>query len=262
MKTIDKKTKESLDEIVFEDRNKEYGAYQLRKGYKKTMNKALSIAVALMLIGVVGPLLANYFNRDTNIKLGNNQTIEFEGIKPPEEIVTPPPPPPDTKIDKQIRFQAPQVIDSEEDISDFDSNDEMAKNMTKISLDTLGVTVKKDDDDTKEITEDKKKILSIVEEMPEYPGGYEAMMLFLSKTVVYPPAARETGAQGKVYVRFVVTNTGDVDQISIIRKVDPLLEEEAMRVIKLMPKWRAGRQQGNAVNVWYTIPIVFKLENR
>lgn len=100
----------------------------------------------------------------------------------------------------------------------------------------------------------------VVEYMPEYPGGNAALMRFISKNLKYPVAAREMGLQGRVYVRFVISAKGKVSQVSVIRGVDPLLDEEAVKVVKKLTGWKAGRQRNKAVPVWFTLPIMFKLK--
>ncbi len=106
---------------------------------------------------------------------------------------------------------------------------------------------------------DTSAVFIIVEEMPEFPGGQGELHKFIAQNIQYPPAARENGIQGKIYVRFVVTCDGSIERISIVRKVDDLLEAESIRVIKSMPKWKPGKQRGQPVNVWYTAPIIFVL---
>lgn len=99
----------------------------------------------------------------------------------------------------------------------------------------------------------------IVEEMPEFPGGIEALRAFIKATIKYPAAALENGIQGKVYVKFVVTKTGGVANATVARGVDPILDKEAIRVVESMPNWKPGKQNGQNVDVYYTIPVNFQL---
>lgn len=103
-------------------------------------------------------------------------------------------------------------------------------------------------------------VFFIVEEMPEFPGGEDAMKRHIATTIKYPVEAQKKGTQGKVYVTFVVAKDGSVKDARIARGADPLLDEEAMRVVKSLPKWTPGKQRGKAVNVSYTVPIEFKLQ--
>jgi TonB family protein len=111
----------------------------------------------------------------------------------------------------------------------------------------------------KEVTEE---IFVVVEEQPEYPGGQEAMMKFLSDSIVYPDEAKAKGIQGRVICNFVVMKDGSIDDVNVVRGVDPLLDAEAVRVLKSMPAWKPGKQRGQAVNVRYTLPVVFRLDNK
>ena len=104
------------------------------------------------------------------------------------------------------------------------------------------------------------KVMVVAEEMPQYPGGDKALIEFIFNNVKYPEAAKEKNIQGKVILRFAVMADGHVDKITIIRGVDPDLDKEAIRVINLMEQWKPGRQDGKPVNVWYSVPITFKLQ--
>ncbi len=248
----------NIDEIVFENRNKEYGAYSLRKAYKKTGTKSLNIAAIIMLLAVGAPLIASYVSKTNVNSLKNDVLAELEKIdKIKAEIELPPPPPPmPDKMENQVRFVPPIVVDSVETTNVvFSTLDELPVNNNR--LDTNVVTVRVEHEPTPDITPEQRAPVVFVEEMPEFYGN---LMQYIAENVKYPAIARQENIQGKVYVRFVVTFDGSIDQVSVIRKVDPILEEEAMRVVKGMPKWKPGRQQGRAVSVWYTIPIVFELK--
>lgn len=99
-----------------------------------------------------------------------------------------------------------------------------------------------------------------VEEMPEFPGGQEALMNYLATNIRYPKAAMEEGLQGRVYVQFVINTEGQSEQIKILREAHPLLDNEAYRVVAEMPRWKPGMQSGQPVSVSYTVPVNFALE--
>ena len=104
------------------------------------------------------------------------------------------------------------------------------------------------------------EVFVVVEEMPSFPGGDQALMEFIYSHIEYPEIAKENNIQGRVVVRFCVTYKGTVDQVSIIKGVDPSLDNEAIRVIKMLPTWKPGKQGGKPVNVWYSVPINFQLK--
>jgi periplasmic protein TonB len=99
-----------------------------------------------------------------------------------------------------------------------------------------------------------------VDEMPEFPGGMEALLRYIAKAVDYPMVAQENGIQGKVYINFVVNTNGQVSDATVVRGVDPSLDKEALRVVNSMPLWQPGRQSGKAVRVAYHVPISFVLQ--
>ena len=106
----------------------------------------------------------------------------------------------------------------------------------------------------------EQEIFQIVEEMPAYPGGDQKLMEFIAKGIKYPQIARETGIQGRVFVGFVVEPDGSVSNVKVLRGIGGGCDEEAMRVVKSMPKWKPGKQRGKAVRVSYMLPVNFKLQ--
>lgn len=108
--------------------------------------------------------------------------------------------------------------------------------------------------------EDDNVVFKVVQDMPEFPGGLKALYKFIYKHIKYPAVAAESGIQGKVFLKFVVTKTGKVDRIQVLRGVDPTLNKEAIRVVKMLPRFSPGKQRGKAVNVWYQLPVTFKLQ--
>ena len=115
------------------------------------------------------------------------------------------------------------------------------------------------DDRGKEVA-DENIVHQFVDEMPEFPGGMAALLVYLSRSVDYPVVARENGIQGKVYVSFVVNADGQISDAKVIRGVDLSLDKEALRVVNGMPRWRAGKQSGRAVRVAFNVPISFVLQ--
>ncbi len=106
----------------------------------------------------------------------------------------------------------------------------------------------------------EQEIFQIVEEMPEYPGGEKKLLEYVGKSVKYPQIARESGIQGRVFVNFVIEPDGSVSNVKVLRGIGGGCDEEAMRVIKSMAKWKPGKQRGKPVRVSYTLPVNFKLQ--
>jgi len=108
-------------------------------------------------------------------------------------------------------------------------------------------------------TEPTAKPFTTVEEMPSFPGGEKALMDYISENLKYPTVAQEAGIQGRVIIRFVVDNDGSISNVNILRGIDPACDNEAVRVVEAMPKWKPGKQRGKPVSVYFTLPIVFRL---
>jgi protein TonB len=107
---------------------------------------------------------------------------------------------------------------------------------------------------------EESKVFDVVEEMPQFPGGPSALFEYLSKNIKYPVVAEENGVQGRVIVTFVVERDGSITDVKVVKSVDPSLDKEAQRVVKSMPHWIPGKQNGSAVRVKYTVPVTFRLQ--
>lgn len=107
---------------------------------------------------------------------------------------------------------------------------------------------------------EETKVFDVVEQMPSFPGGQGALMSWLGSNIKYPVVAEENGVQGRVVCTFVVERDGSITDVKVVRGVDPSLDKEAVRVLKAMPKWIPGKQNGSAVRVKYTVPVTFRLQ--
>ena len=275
MAKIDLTSREWCD-LVFEGRNKAYGAFELRQSSPKRHNIAMIIIIVVDVIAFSVPALIRFVTPEkveeamtevtTLSKLPEAEVKKNEDLKPlaPE---TPPPPP----LKSSIKFTAP-VIKKDEEVSEEDeikSQDELAKN-DKVAISIADV--KGNDEingadiaDFKEVVrpeapkEEKEVPYQAVEQMPQFPGGDAELMKYIQDHLKYPVIAAENGIQGRVIVRFVVSKTGEIQDVTVLRGVDSSLDKEAVRVIKSMPKWIPGKQNGNNVAVYFTVPVMFKL---
>jgi len=252
---------ESFDEIVFENRNKEYGAFFLRKKYSKHGVISLTISMLLILILTGGPLIANYLDKSettNNVDKGGIMeifTLPEDEVKP---IIPEQPAPPEQKAVEKVKYLA--VVAEEDADEDIETTDKKLENTFIGDVDTTTkVYVVEKPNEPVDGTDIQVDIPVYVEEMPVFPGGEAALMKYLSDNIEYPAEAIEIDITGKVYVKFVVTSTGDVDRVQIYRSVDPILDEEAVRVVKTLPKFEPGKQSGVPVSVWYVIPVNFVL---
>lgn len=250
----------SFDDIVFENRNKEYGAYQLRKKYNRVVMFATLIGVFILTMAILIPYLqastaAKHKSRDAKEVIAemSNDLQNQEAPPPP-----PPPPPPPAEQQTVVKYVAPVVVDSMkvEDESKLMISDEQVA--TTVNKEVVEVVEQKQEEVV--VEQKEEEVFVVVEEMPEFPGGTLALRQYLASAVKYPVVAQENGIQGKVYVNFVVEKDGSVTKAKIARGVDPSLDAEALRVVSTLPRWKPGKQRGAPVRVSYTVPISFKLE--
>ena len=249
----------NLDDLVFMNRNKEYGAYMHRKNYSRYMMVALSIALGIFLSIISIPLIANYFS-PKEIVVGGGYiydpmgTIKTTTVDPPDITK------PDLPKIKEPTYSVPHVTIDTTELSDLAAL--MNTTTNKLVGDTA--TVKTGGGGGEVIVPldppTTKETFIIVEEMPEFPGGEAGRVKFLRDNMVYPRQAKETGIQGKVYIGFVVDETGQVVEAKLLRGIGGGCDEEALRVINAMPKWKPGRQTGKAVRVQFSIDIDFRLQ--
>ena len=137
----------------------------------------------------------------------------------------------------------------------------LASNISCVSTEKNEEELSATSEESRAIKAPEGEIYQVVEEMPEFPGGMGECMKFIGKNIKYPAEAIEKGIQGRVIIQMVVTKEGDIAEAKVVRSIDPLLDAEALRVINSMPKWKPGKQKGEAVNVKYTIPVMFRLSN-
>lgn len=252
-----------MDEIVFEHRNKTYGAYVLRKLYTKHVTRALLMAVIILLAGLAYPLVSSYYAERRGQFLEKTASAEFMDMEKPTEEAPPPPPPPPpppAALEQKVKFVAP-VVTTEEVVEDADifNQDELSQTTNEavsVTEEVAEVVVK---EEVIEV-EEAKPVFTIVEEMPAFPGGEAERNKFLAENIVYPQQATENGIQGTVYVSFVVDSKGNVTDVKILRGIGGGCDEEALRVVKMMPKWHPGKQNGKQVRVLFNMPIYFKLQ--
>jgi protein TonB len=247
---------ESLDDIVFKFRNKEYGAYYLRKKYQKFTLIAFIIAFCVVGSAVAYPVLEAWYNKNKLArKLEKNILMEMEkvdeNVPPP-----PPPPPPPPEVEAQAKFQKPVVVDTVKEEVRIQTNDEAKDVVNEAPPEEIKVEEKKD-----EVVEEDEPVFQIVEEPASFQGGdVGTFRIWVQQNMVYPTAASEAGIAGKVIVQFAVNSKGKVVDAKVLRGVHPELDKEAVRCIMSSPPWAPGKQGGRAVKQQFVIPIIFQLQ--
>jgi protein TonB len=249
---------ESLEEIVFKDRNKQYGAYYLRKQYSNHILISLLIAVFFVGSALTYPLITGHGQKGT--QRADTLVVTADPFrKAVEESKTPPPPPEAEKQEKIPAFTAPKVIIDSID-SDFGKQDLLADNRPT-PLSTVDEPSVKAPDKPEPILPEAEKQEPVlwVPEMPSFPGGIAEMQNYLVDHIKYPGEAREISIQGTVYLSFIVEPDGSITNITVLRGIGGGCEEEALRVVKGMPNWVPGKQNGHPVRVMLTLPVKFTL---
>ena len=277
MSKIDLISNEWTD-LVFEGRNQAYGAYKLRKGTSKRNIWSLiivAVAAVLLFLGLQLQKMA-----EANKTVENTQAVELAKLQDKKkeakvekkEVIKQEPEKVVEQVKSSVKFTAPVIKkDSEVKEEDEIKLDEVQKSDKAVGAftvegnDEVGGAVLKAKEDIaapeppKHVVEETK-IFTVVEQMPLFPGGDGALMAFLRDNIKYPTVAAENGVQGRVVVGFVVERDGSITDVNILRGVDPSLDREAMRVVKSMPKWTPGKQNGSAVRVKYQVPVSFRLQ--
>lgn len=268
-------TSDQWCDLIFEGRNKKYGAYYLRKSSSKRHLRALLIVVISIVIVVLGMIfgakIKEAFTKsesDTITEAVKMTVVDLETPKPEQQIVQEPTPPPPA-LKAAIKFTAPVIDKDASDDDEMKTQEEITKSDAIVfSQDIEGSD---DPDAVDPSTLDKvvevtaepvvQKPFEVAEVMPSYPGGDKELMKYLSENIKYPVVDMEQGTQGRVVLRFVVGSDGNITDVKVIRSLSPTCDKEAIRVVKSMPKWIPGRQNGKPVPVFFSLPVRFKLEN-
>lgn len=265
-------------EMVFEGRNKEYGAYRLRKNAgKRNLYSLITIFIAALAIWGGISLVKFVESRTKSVAQTSvaelsalNQPKKKAEVKQQKKIKLEQPEKVVERVKSSVKFTAP-VIKKDDEVKPEDelkTQDELMNTKTAIGA----LDVKGNDDASGEVLKLKEavaqpepkpeveKVFDVVEQMPSFPGGPSALMEWLSNNVKYPVVAQENNVQGRVVVSFVVERDGSITDVKVVRGVDPSLDKEASRVVRAMPRWIPGKQNGSAVRVKYNVPVAFRLQ--
>lgn len=249
----------SFDEIVFASRNKEYGAYVLRKAYCRNVAFGIISGVILAILLVVLPYLIMKAHEDTGTKTDRvANTVILTAQSLPQEKVIVPEPLPRNNLVQPVKYVPPVVVDSvkpEESFELMTQTDAGDRDPVEDIIE-IPAELQPEIQDETEVTEP----YTVVQEPPMYPGGIPALLEYVFANLQYPQVAIENNIQGRVTVKFCVTPSGGVSMISIMKGVDDELDKEVMRVVSTLPAFRPGKQNGKPVPVWFILPVNFKLK--
>ena len=265
-------------DLVFQGRNQAYGAYKLRKGTSKRNLISIIVVLIIAILGFAGMAIKSIVDENAR-KVAATQVSEISAINQPkkkakveqkkiqvepEKVVE--------RVKSSVKFTAP-VIKKDAEVKPEDelkTQDQLMSTKTAIG----SFNVQGNDDANGEVLkakeviaqpeppkhEEENKVFEVVEQMPMFPGGNAALMSYLGSNIHYPVVAAENGVQGRVSVSFVVEKDGSITDVQVARSVDPSLDKEAARVVRSMPKWQPGKQNGSFVRVRYIVPVTFRLQ--
>jgi protein TonB len=266
--------KNSMDDIVFDGRNKAYGAFQLRRLYDKHMSRSMLTGMLLFLLAVSTPTIINMIKGFLPEPKDELIMKEVTLAEPPPIDPKKPPPPPPPKVDPppikdQIKF-VPPVVKKDEEVKEEEPPPPMVEELKDKEIAT---ETKKGEEGGVDgslieappappVLEEPKEEepFAYVEQMPTFPDGTEAMYKYIYGKIKYPAIARENGISGPVIIQFVVSKEGDIQKAKVVRGIGGGCNEEALRVVNGMPRWKPGKHNGRAVPVTFTLPIKFVLQ--
>ena len=267
-------------DLMFENRNKEYGAYVLRRQTTARNIKSIIAVLIIFALVMVYMVAKNAYDDYQKAHMAQTQVTELTALQEQkkeakverkeivkqekvEQVVE--------KVKSSIKFTAP-VIKKDDEVRPEDemkSQDEIMNSKVAVGFanvignDESGEVLKAKEmiiNEPVKPKEEENKVFDVVEQMPSFPGGMAALMAYLQKSIKYPPVAEENGIQGRVVCTFVVERDGSVTDVRVAKSVDPSLDKEAVRVVSAMPKWIPGKQNGQSVRVKYTLPVTFRLQ--
>lgn len=258
-------------ESMFVNKNKNYGAYILRKTYKFYMSIALWIAIAFFVLGTSAPLIINSLKAKETIQINRKKIIQMSELAEPpsigekqemEQIEAPPPLkstikflPPVVKPDDQVTEEYIPTVDELQKVDPGAKTQEGQEGGVDYSL------IEVEETKEEKIVEEKHEdAYTYVEEMPSYPDGNDELMRFIASNIVYPEIAKRAGVSGKVLVQYVIEKSGKVSEVTVLRGIGAGCDEEAARVVSMLPNWLPGKQNGKPVRVRMVVPIVFRLQ--
>ena len=266
-------------DIVFQGRNKVYGAYQLRRGTGKRNIWAMVFVAAVAAVTYLGLAAYNSYQAAQKAKFEAEMEASLIETKKEAKVEKKTETPKVEQVQKVEKVKSsiaftPPVIKKDSEVKpeeEMKTQDELKETKTAIGAfdvkgnDESGGTVLKAVEDiaTPEPPKqeaEQNKVFDVVEQQPQYPGGMGALNQWLGSNIKYPVMAAENGIEGRVVVQFVVERDGSVSGVHVVRGVDPSLDKEATRVVSAMPKWIPGKQNGSAVRVKYTVPVTFRLQ--
>ena len=259
-------TSSARNNIVFEGRNQEYGAYEMRRKYNWTVTLILACMIGTVVLGmgikIVLGMQSDAVDKETVLDM---TTIDLTPPPADKNEPPPPPPPPPPPVLETVKFVPPVIKDDAVETDPPPPQEKLTEtNVSTVTQEGDGdaVVVPTEGNGNGVVEEKAPEIFTVVEEMPEFPGGAMEMMKYIQKNIQYPQMAKEAGLSGKCFLKFVVNGSGNITDVTVLKGVPGCGEcdREAIRVVKSMPNWKAGKQNGRAVSVFFNLPINFQVK--
>jgi periplasmic protein TonB len=248
------------DEMVFAGRNKSYGAFLLRGDYHQNIAIGLAVTMVAVMFILLSPALSAYFMGGERAPGLPPKKLVYTELSAPPPIHKPRPLPPQVqlpRLQRVLKFVPPKVV-AEEIAEVVPTIEEIKENETG-AVAVEGPAEVIFDEPVAEIVVADDELFTVVDQQPEFEGGYEAMMAFIKQNMIYPANARRMKIEGTVHVSFIVSKTGSISEVKVLRGFMTECDREAVRVVQLMPAWTPGKQNGRNVNVRFILPLKFRL---
>ena len=281
MSKVDLKSKEWC-ELVFEGRNKAYGAYDLRaKSGRRHLYAIIDIIIGIIVIGIaIGLFLAaqeaikNSFAVEEDLVTELSELKKEEVKKEEKKVEIPQEQKQEIQkvaVKASIAFTVPEIVDQVDESKKLKNQDELNRSNISIasqdyegdSKDGINIDDLRDNQTqggTSAPVEEEAKVYNVVEQLPSFPGGEAALLKYVNTHIKYPAIAQEQEISGVVVLRFVVKEDGSVGEVIVQKSLEKHCDEEAVRVVKSLPRFIPGKQQGKAVRVWYTLPVRYVIQ--
>ncbi len=285
-KDVDLSSKEWRD-LVFEGKNKDFGAYVLRSNSVKRHNRAMLVIIIILAIVAILGIVVNTViaaaearpedeNEQALVEMATEDVQEEEAEDEPQKYEEPEPEVIKEDLLNTVKLTEIAIMEDDKVTEQIKNQDELKETDTAVGavnedrgVDNIidaqehknVVVVEEIKPEPPKVEHDENKVFTSVEQMPVYPGGDQALLGDIFKNLVYPPVAAENGVEGKVTIMFVVTKDGSIGEVKVARGKDPDLDKEAVRAVKaIKKKFTPGKMNGHAVNVWYSVPVTFRLQ--
>ncbi|MBO0938275.1 energy transducer TonB [Fibrella sp. HMF5335] len=262
----------NFDDLIFEHRNQAYGAYDLRKAYRATLGRAVVLGSLLFVGALQIPSLYALVKPERTAFMDEITLTNVTTEAPPEDKVVIPPKEEIAPTVATVKNLVPEVVaDAPDDVPPIATVDELKEAISGQTTqegtgdmeiiappESSAPTAIEQAIEKPEVNDDAP--FTVVEQQPEFPGGISALAAYLQRNLHYPGAASSAGVSGKVYLNFIVNTDGSLVDVEVIKGIGFGCDDEALRVVKNMPRWKAGRQAGRTVRVKFTLPVVFRLD--